>query len=75
MREWMNASTLLKNKKKKKRGHMYTCVWFMLLSDRGQYNVVEQLSSQQQQQQQKKKVKKENYIYLPNSLAWHSDWF
>ena len=54
---------------------MYTCVWFMLLSDRGQYNVVEQLSSQQQQQQQKKKVKKENYIDLPNSLAWHSDWF
>ena len=53
---------------------MYTCVWFMLMSDRSQHNVAEQLSSQQQQQQRLKK-KKKNYIYLPNSLAWHSDWF
>ena len=69
----MTASTLLKNKKKKKEKegiYVYLCLihtdeW-QRPTQRCRTIVLPKTTTE------KVKKKKKNYIYLPNSLAWHS---
>ena len=53
---FFNAIIFIESFFSKRKGHMYTCGWFMLMYGRNQHNIVEQISCNE-------KFKKESYLW------------